>query len=106
MILCSISEIPTTHTEMATMTRAPIAASSWSRKCGWQVDSLNKGLPQLPSLLHFNSAAPRSKNSRFRRFSVVAMADGKSTVLVTGAGGRTGKVWNLCLVVKGFEGFV
>nr|GMD46549.1 putative NAD(P)-binding domain-containing protein [Ipomoea batatas] len=77
---------------MATMTRVPIAAPTTSRKCGWRLDSLNTGLQKVSSPLHFNSSAARSRSARFRRFSVVAMADGKSTVLVTGAAGRTGQI--------------
>nr|GMD45054.1 Sanguinarine reductase [Ipomoea batatas] len=77
---------------MATMTRVPIAAPTTSRKCGWLLDSLNTGLQKVSSPLHFNSSAARSRSARFRRFSVVAMADGKSTVLVTGAAGRTGQI--------------
>lgn len=58
---------------------------------------VNQRLPELSSSLVKNTSSFVSfpkKNKKFCRFSVLAMADlNTSTVLVTGAGGRTGKVF-------------
>ncbi|KAJ8532929.1 hypothetical protein K7X08_015818 [Anisodus acutangulus] len=57
----------------------------------------NHTLPELSSLLLTTTTSSLvsfpKKNKKFSRFSVVAMADlNTSTVLVTGAGGRTGSI--------------
>lgn len=56
---------------------------------------VNHRHPELSSLLATTSSSLVSfpkKNKKFSKFSVLAMADlNTSTVLVTGAGGRTGK---------------
>ncbi|XP_060201948.1 uncharacterized protein At2g37660, chloroplastic isoform X2 [Lycium barbarum] len=57
---------------------------------------VNHRLPELSSLLTTTTSSFVSfpkKNKKFSRFSVLAMADSNtSTVLVTGAGGRTGSI--------------
>lgn len=56
---------------------------------------VNLRLPELSSLLTTTSSLVSfpKKNKKFRKFSVLAMADlNTSTVLVTGAGGRTGSI--------------
>ncbi|XP_059289931.1 uncharacterized protein At5g02240 [Lycium ferocissimum] len=57
---------------------------------------VNHRLPELSSLLTTTTSSFVSfpkKNKKFSRFSVLAMADlNTSTVLVTGAGGRTGSI--------------
>lgn len=70
---------------MAAVTRVPFPnpISIATHKCVYS--SSRTRLPEL-------SAISSLKAKNLRRFSVVAMADlNKSTVLVTGAGGRTGK---------------
>lgn len=56
---------------------------------------VNQRLPELSSSLVTTTSSLVSfpkKNKKFSRFSVLVMADlNTSTVLVTGAGGRTGK---------------
>ncbi|KAK4396225.1 putative protein, chloroplastic [Sesamum angolense] len=78
------------------MTRVPFTAScsaSTHKYC--LVNRLNIGttpLPEFSTSLAF-PFFPLKKVRSFRRISVVAMSDlSKSTVLVTGAGGRTGQI--------------
>ncbi|KAK6140255.1 hypothetical protein DH2020_026053 [Rehmannia glutinosa] len=79
------------------MTRVPFTAScpTSSHKC-YLVNRTNIGATRLPessTSLAFPFLFPLAKAKNLRRFSVVAMADlSKSTVLVTGAGGRTGQI--------------
>ncbi|CAI9783261.1 unnamed protein product [Fraxinus pennsylvanica] len=71
---------------MAAVTRVPFPnpISIATHKC---VHSISRPrLPELSAIFPLNA-------KKLRRFSVVAMADlSKSTVLVTGAGGRTGQI--------------
>lgn len=79
----------------AAMTRVPFTAScsTSSHKC-CLVNRINIGtttFTQFSNSLAF-PFLPQTKPINVRRFRVVAMSDlSKSTVLVTGAGGRTGK---------------
>ncbi|KAL7095601.1 hypothetical protein ACP275_10G034500 [Erythranthe tilingii] len=78
------------------MTRVPFTASCSTsiHKC-CLVNRINIGATSLsafPNSLAF-PFAPHTKATSVRRISVVAMSDlSKSTVLVTGAGGRTGQI--------------
>ncbi|CAH9133894.1 unnamed protein product [Cuscuta epithymum] len=75
---------------MAALSHLPTAPPSTSRRCRWLTLQLYNGLPAATSLHRFSFT---TRSCRFRRFSASAMAsDGKSTVLVTGAGGRTGQI--------------
>ncbi|KAK4480960.1 hypothetical protein RD792_011822 [Penstemon davidsonii] len=77
---------------MAAMTRVPFTPSSSTANHNVNVCCLVNRInisttPQFSTSFAFNRA------KKFRRISVVAMSDsGKSTVLVTGAGGRTGQI--------------
>lgn len=76
---------------MAMVTRVPFTSSAHFHKLSL-LSSLTDGrLPEFSTLSSFSRNRNRRKG--FAGFAVVAMADsGKSTVLVTGAGGRTGMV--------------